>query len=263
LESHGTNLDLRTKQVTIIGFASIGHQREADLKKRLLPLLFGSAWKILDLTIELALASAGMSPRRAGRWSIDEKAAEISNCQALPGFLASSDLWLAMIELYGATKETRHALVHRRVTVDSKSGDLVGFDRQSQPLTPVSVDEQMAFCRFAQRLAEAAEARILRGRVESDLLQQLVVLGRHHNIPIAGSTQAVAPVRLTDDFPHDRRINVPDIMARARSTFPAAQYVDLELELSDGRTLVVELEQAPSEVMTVDLGALPSWMHFT
>lgn len=255
-------LDLRTRGITIGLAAILGESNSETLRDSLLPLVFGAAWKIFDLGVELALAYAGRAPAHPARWTIKEKTREIMNHGSLPGFSASSDSWAALRLLYRNTKEMRHALVHRKVTVEPTTKHLICHDPGGAPLPPITQEEQLAFCRVAQRLAEAVVSGTLPVRAEADLLGHLTILQTHHGIGIS-SPAGRPPVRVLDDFPATCQIDVPSIMAEAQRTFPGAVYVDLELYLADGRTLLGELEQAaPNGMISIDLMNLPPWLRF-
>jgi hypothetical protein len=264
LSASGAVLDLRTKNITISLSEPVSEEAVAELRNSLLPLLVGAAWKVIDLGLELSFAMAGLTPRRGGhRWLIDEKSQLASaHSGILPGFSASSDLWQAIGSLYAGTQEIRHALVHRRVHVDPSTLDLIGFDTQDCKLLPLSYDEQMAFCRLSQRLAETIIEGTLSQRVEADLRGQLAVLQRHHGVVGLGSPAARPPVQMIDSLPPTQDVDVPYILGEAQRTFPGAQYVDIELYLADGGVLAGELESAPQAVVKIDLSALPNWLRF-
>lgn len=258
-------LDLRTNDSTIGPPPPIvNNDAVEELRTSLLPLLFGAAWKTLDIALELAFAMAGLAPQNSSRWTITEKSQlAIAHKGSLPGFASASDVWQALGALYKVTKEVRHALVHRRVQVDPSTRELIGFDTNGGSLPPLSYDEQMAFCRFAQRLGQAIVEGALRPRVEADLRKHLADLQQHHRINTLSHTSTKAPVRLISDFPANGRIDVPSLLSTARTTFPGTYYVDLELYLEDGRILTGELESAPQVMVTVTLAVPPDWLQFT
>jgi hypothetical protein len=70
-------LDLRTTPVNLtFELTSLVNGRDEarnELIQDLRPLLFGAAWNIIDLLLELAFFQAGLQPSRAGQWSIAEK----------------------------------------------------------------------------------------------------------------------------------------------------------------------------------------------
>jgi hypothetical protein len=256
-------LDLRFNETRTVSFVdSFSDYATIRLRLELLPLLFGAGWKVLDISVEFALASAGHSPARAGRWSIDEKTREIVNVGQIPMLSASPDIWPALRTLYIRTKEARHALVHRRVRVDANTRELTCFDTQRRPLISLSVAEQTAFCGVCQRLATAVIDGFISPRAESDLRNQLLILQRLHGNTVYVPPQYHVPSRVVDNFPADGRIDVLALKARVREVFPTDYYIDLELHVSDGRILNGELEQAPDELVSVDLGNFPFWLRF-
>lgn len=261
LSASGAGLDLRTRVISIDLSDSIGAGAVEDLRNTLLPLLFGSSWKILDLALELALAISGITPNGT-RWLISEKAQHArTHLGSLPGF-AQNDLWQAYGSLYVGTEQIRHALVHRRIRVNSSTRELASFDINGNPLQSLTYEEQMAFCRFAQRLAQAIVEGLLRARVESDLRSQAAILQRHHGVKIQTVAVSRPPVCLIASFPKDGQLDVPALINQARNTFPGVSYVDVLLHLDDGRTLSGELESAPNEIVSLELSALPTWLRF-
>lgn len=264
LTASGADLDRRTNTITMVVSDSLSAQAVDELRNSLLPLLFGAAWKILDLALELALAIARIAPQNGRRWLINEKSKHaVSHNGRLPGFASSPDIWQALGSLYDGTREARHALVHRRVHVDSSTRTLIGLDDNGARLLPLNYDEQMAFCRFAQRIAQAIIEGVLQPRVEADLRGQLARLQGHHGVTILPTASTGPPVRVIDDLPANRQIDVPRLLAAAQTTFPGAQYIDVELHLEDGRVLAGELECAPKGVVAVDPAAPPAWLRFT
>jgi len=264
LIASGADVDLRTRNIAI-GLPSIvsGASALEELRNRFLPLVFGAAWKILDLALELALATAGISPRNGRQWTIFEKSQHaLANSGNIPGFPSSSMAWQALGPLYAGTRELRHALVHRRVQVNTAPKELVGFDLSGVPLLPLRQEEQLAFCRIAQRVAQAIIAGTLSRRSELDLLGQLAIVQRHHGVAIASKTVARPPVRVIDTFPDNSIIDVAKYMSRGQASFPGAQFVDIELHIADGRVLVGELDVAPQQAVSVDLANLPTWLRF-
>lgn len=262
LAASGADLDIRRNIVSTTQTAPIGGNDAGELKNKLLPLLFGSSWKILDMSLELALAMSKIAPRNGTRWLISEKSQHaLTHAGTLPGF-SSNDLWQAYGSLYAETQETRHALVHRRVRVNSNTGELTGFDNNGNALKSITYDEQMAFCRFAQRLGQAIIEGSVRPRVESDMRSQIAVLQGHHGVNVQATSASRPPVRVIDSFPSNGQLDIPTLMNRACTTFPGVTYVDILLHLVDGRTLLGELDSAPYAVVSVDINALPSWLQF-
>jgi hypothetical protein len=268
LTASGDVLDLRTGSIatTLSSLAlssTVGSAAVEELRNSLLPLLFGAAWKIMDLGLELAFALAGLAPQNGRRWKINEKSQHaVAHSGNLPGLTNTTDIWQALGLLYSKTVEVRHALVHRRVQVDPSTRDLTGFDVNGVALLPVSYNEQMAFCRSAQRIAQVIIEGELRPRVEADLRKQLADLQRHHGGTIPSTATTKPPVRVIDNLPANGEINVTYLLGKAQTTFTGAQYVDLELHLTDGRILIGELESTPKGFITVDPASPPDWLRF-
>lgn len=263
LTASETGLDLRTGNTSIEIPLVVDSEAFEDLRNSLLPLLFGASWKILDLALELAFARVGLAPQNGTRWTIVAKSGHAAaHSGNLPGLSSIMDVWTALGQLYKQTHEIRHALVHRRVRVDPSTRELTGFDPNGGALLPLSYDEQMAFCRLAQRVGQAITEGALRARVEADLRKQLADLQRHHAVATPSNASNRPPVRVIDDLPANGQIDVPHLLREARARFPGAQYVDLELQLVDGRSLVGELESAPQGILTVVPAAPPDWLSF-
>jgi hypothetical protein len=264
LVASGADLDLRTRDIKIsVSSAVNGSEAVEELRNSLLPLVFGAAWKILDLALELAFALGGLSPQKGTRWTIAEKSRHaLAKNGSLPGFVTSAPVWQSLGPLYAGTSEVRHALVHRRVQVEPSTRELRAFDSNGNPLPVLSYEEQLAFCRIAQRLAQAVCDGELTPRVELDLLGQLAALRRHHGLVITSKTAARPPVRVIDSFPSGGIIDVPWYLSAGQATFPGAHFVDIELHLLDGRVLAGELDTAPQDKISVNLGNLPSWLRF-
>jgi hypothetical protein len=263
LTASGASVDLRTRGISIELTATVGGEAKEALRNSLLPLLFGAAWKTLDLALELAFARAGLAPQNGRRWRIDEKSQHAAAHKgSLPGLSSTTDVWHALGQLYKQTLEIRHALVHRRVQVDHSTRELTGYDSNGAALLPLSYDEQMAFCQLAQRVGQAITEGTLRSRVEADLRKQLADLYRHHGVAVPSNASNRPPVRVIDALPASGQIDVSYLLREARARFPGAQYLDLELKLVDGRSLIGELESAPQGIVTVDSVAPPDWLSF-
>jgi hypothetical protein len=260
LAASDTELDLRTNRAFIGVSEAVSDSAVEEFRNSLLPLLFGAAWKTLDLGIELALAMAGLVPKNGQRWLIAEKSQK-AELGVLPAFASAPDSWRALCCLYAGTEEIRNALVHRRVQVEASTRELIAFDKQENKLLPLSYAEQIAFCRLAQRLAQAIVEGSLQSRVEADLRSQLAALHKHHGVNIAAQVDSRPPIRVIIDIPQSRQLDTKALLTQIQRNF-RAQYIDLELHLLDGRVLVGELDAAPKEVVTIDPAALPPWLQF-
>lgn len=263
LTAQGATLDLRGGKpwsVTIAVLDSWQDQSAEEWRRALLPLLFGAAWKVLDLALELALHMGGEKPCGKNRWKIKEKTDHATaRSGALPGVPSTGDMWAALTSFYVASAETRHALVHRRVAVTAETLELVGRDEAGKPLRAFSLKEQLAFCGVAQRLANGVIEGRLASREQADLRRLLTELWPHHGVHMTGPASATVPVTVIADLPGDHRLDTNALRHAARSVWPWAVFVDVELHVDDGRILLGEIEDAPTT--TLDLGALPDWLR--
>lgn len=132
-------------------FGSTGDQLSRD---DIRPLLFGAAWKVLDLLCELCLEQAGVPYDTRRGYLIDSKvtSAASGSVAATAPFVGRSAPWTRIMNIYASTKELRHSLVYRRLVVDPGTGTIAGVGTSGQPnpaITPVTSDEQAAFCQAA------------------------------------------------------------------------------------------------------------------
>src|SRR5918992_4157882 len=71
------SLDLRGSgtgvTIGVLATENLGARARQDLLDQLRPLLFGAAWKVIDLVIELALFGHGLAPHGGREWKIREK----------------------------------------------------------------------------------------------------------------------------------------------------------------------------------------------
>ncbi|MFI9413961.1 hypothetical protein [Nocardia gamkensis] len=119
------------------------------------PLLFGAAWKVLDLLVELRLHEEGVQPERQGEFTIAQKVGRANSGNLGPANPLTLSVWKVVMGVYTATAELRHSLVHRGVRVDPNTADLIAIDAAGNPGQPMTVIEQQAFCRTAAGVAQA------------------------------------------------------------------------------------------------------------
>lgn len=234
------------------------------------PLLFGAAWKILDQLVELGLELANAAHHRRWDYSISLKvrAATRGTVTAVPPFDGRSDLWTRVMHSYASTEALRHSLVHRRLTVDRSTGELAGVARpgESAP-TPLSVDEQSAFCQVAVGVAEAAISGELPTRRGDQLSWALDQISALHGQPAFGTSPAhgvipVAVVRPSIGPSNDLTLDFSHISARARQAVGGVSHYDLEVHLPDGRILAGPLEDALNGPATFSVDDPPTWLRW-
>jgi len=236
------------------------------------PLVFGAAWKVLDLLVELRLEQLGVARNRQGGYTIEKKVGEVNNgTVSAPAPLNNpqgtlSTLWEQVLKCYAVTKELRHSLVHRQLTVDQSTGAMSGTPGPAgvspQPLTTAELD---AFCRVSEGVAEAVISGALSRRRADQLKWLLDQLGSHHQQPPFGipSTDGLIPVFVVERTPvvkYELTLDFAAIRQRARTLYPSASYYDLQIRIPDGRILVAGLEETADDEVTFSLDPLPDWL---
>ena len=73
------------------------------------PLLFGAAWKVLDLLLEEAFCQAGELPDRSRGYSVGQKGGLARSGAGRPGTI-KGDIWRAITLTYDATRVLRDSL---------------------------------------------------------------------------------------------------------------------------------------------------------
>jgi hypothetical protein len=230
------------------------------------PLLLGTAWKVLDLLLEEALAEAGEQPdqKKKSRWSIERKKALAQKGAGKPGALSISS-WRVLTLSYVLTVDLRHSLTHRSVFTDP-TGALVGHDDDGNPIRPMPPEEQVAFVRAVLRAAQLVLAPASDDRIATDLVRQLGALTGLHGVALP----AVQPSEMLREItaivgrdPAAPGHYVLDVSAlRVRVDLPAGAPADVIVQLKDrpGQELRGRLEHAPEQVVLLDPAAPPSWL---
>jgi hypothetical protein len=119
------------------------------------PLLFGAAWKVLDLLTEFGLELAGVPHDAGSRYTIEFKVGKANSGNVTPvvPFGGRTDLWTRVMGCYASTEDLRHSLVHRRLIVNHASGKIAGVAGTTVP--ELTSSELTAFCQVAIAVAEA------------------------------------------------------------------------------------------------------------
>jgi hypothetical protein len=225
------------------------------------PLIFGAAWKVFDLLVELATGKQDTIEVKARR-------ATANLIPAVRPFDGESDLWARIMRLYVSTKTLRHSLVHRQLKVDAATGRIEGTPRPGEPVPrPITAAEQSAFCGAAQGTAEAVIAGVLTGRQRDQLRWVLDELVTHHGQPSLGGSpvHGVIPVVLVDAeslAPDEVAVDPRQVLSRAKQGTPDPSHFDLRLHLPDGRILVGNLEDAPAHRVAFRIDDPPNWLRW-
>lgn len=236
-----------------------------SLAVALTPLLFGAAWKILDLFVELALNSAGQ-PRK--KWSIEDKAVAARRGEGLQSLLTEDPgIWRAVLMLYAATVEHRHCLVHRTAKFSSQAAQLTGVDKRGVALLPLTKNELDAFLVIAQEVASAVIAGGLEARSADYLRFELDQLREHTGLSDLGGKRRSKPVMVrmvpapvTGDL---YELDFKAAYERATEARPHSHY-DVWIDCPDdsGRTLFARMEDVPMETVRFGLDSPPPFLLF-
>ncbi len=234
------------------------------------PLLFGAAWKVLDQMCELALEEAHMPHNAGWRYTIAFKVTQAANgtVPPTPPFDHRPDLWSAVMSTYASTEELRNSLAHRRLVVDTATGNISGVAAPGQlSPAPVTMDEQSALCQVAVGVAESVINRALPTRRADQLAWALDRLSSQHGQPPFGASpvQGIVPRIVVQASPgpsNDLTLDFADIDTRARTAVQGVSHYDIEIRLPDGRALTGPLEEATPGQATFPLADPPSWLRW-
>lgn len=240
-----------------------GQGQKTLLAGPLLPLLFGAAWKLLDLLLELALTRAGQV---RPQWSIRRKVTEARHGSGDATLLTSDTmLWQALLLTYAATEEHRHCLVHRRARFDGSPLQLHGLDKQGNPLQPLTQSELDAFIQAAQLAAHGVLAGGLRAREERHLRYLLDRLSLHTQAPTLGGQAPHAPLtallRLEPDENGCLEVDFGWIEAQLPEVIHYGRLANVRIELPDGRALLAYLEETPRQAVRLRLDEWPAYLR--
>jgi hypothetical protein len=244
----------------------------AKLRANVRPLLFGAAWKILDLLVELALANARIPPdnKKTGEYRITTKQSEAPK-GICPSLSSHPQAWAAIAEIYGNTAELRHCLVHRTATVATPSGEFNGTNKSGIPLQPLTSVEQDSFCLLALICSEAviaANAGKLSKRQYLRIAGHLDQLHLHHSAPRLGGIAATSIIRVdvkavatASGFELDTDLIRPAAIRRTPNA--AHAFLDVYVHDPNGHhpTLCGSLEDAPPGVSSIDFASPPAWLR--
>jgi hypothetical protein len=255
-------LDLRTNTANIAAHSFVNSRGRDELIRDLRPLVFGAAWKVLDLAIEYGLNQTHPKPNR----TIAAKATDAAQAAAGP-FLQDQHAWRYVAAVYSRTVEQRHCVVHRSF-VFSPAGDMSSMvDRASNPVPDLTVNEQDALCRLAQRVAMVIMANQWTPRERMDLVASLDALVAHHGLPrIGGGAPATLPLLIQIDASQTALgwvVDTARASQAAQQAFPGRIYFNIMIHFPNAgiAPLVGRLEQAPQgSAESIDPTSPPNWI---
>ena len=244
---------------------SISGDAVNSLTVALTPLLFGAAWKILDLFVELSLNSTGQ-PRK--KWNIVDKATAARRGDGLQSLLTDdSGIWRATLALYAATVEHRHCVVHRTAQFSSQAMQLAGIDKNGAALQPLTKTELDAFLTVAQEVASAVIAGGLKPRSADYLRYELDQLREHTGRPELGGMRRSKPVIVrmvpTPVAGQLYEIDFKAAYEQAAKRRPHSHY-DVWIDCPDdsGRILFARMDDVPMETVRFGLNSPPAFLQF-
>lgn len=267
-------LDLRSNRGSIAALSAndLAEEARIELIQKLRPLLFGAAWKVLDLLVEYGLNKKSLIEKKQPKahWDIKEKTKKVSGAVVVP-LSDDAGVWSRVSALYKNTVEIRHCLVHRRFVVFA-DGTMSHFvDKEGTPLAlpPLIADEQNAFCRIAQRTFIIVKSSCFTPRDRLDIVGWLDQMTNHHGLGVIGGG---APERVPElirvnaqQEPSGWVVDIATAQARAKQHYPDRPYFDVEIYFPDTGLppLRGRLEHAPRDSpVPIDPANPPAWIDF-
>lgn len=256
-------IDLRGSQNITVGLSGVSTSDSArrEALKELRPLLFGTAWKVLDLLLEYALD--GLAGPKQRQWTIESKQKRARSFDgALMGLTGTQNIWQRLCLVYDATVEARHALVHRRLEVDAVGS----FVNLAGPLRTITAVEQEEMQGFALYCSEVALRQACRTRDELILGWYLNALASLHKLPLLPSSiECVPAIVVVNAERRESRwaFDAQNAFEKAKSIRPGCSIFDLEIHLPGSPLPPVhgELESAAQNgVSSFDPAVVESWM---
>ena len=271
-DSSGSTLDLR-QAMQGTGPAEHGmtsvikmFSDDRNLQAVLAPLAFSSAWKVIDLLIELALSSGGYHPgKRRNQWPIVRKV-ELANQAPGDQLLGvNKSVWNAICASYARTEEHRHCLIHRKASFTEQPLRLTGKDRWDGDLQPLEEKEIRAFVLLAQLLGRGVLEGQMAERTIGQLRFLLQQMSQHTGYQLPGGVPLGPIVSVFMCLQPDEEKGwladfdyVHQKVARTMPDYLADVWIDIPNE--SGYRLFGQLEQLPKENVAIQLDSLPSYL---
>ncbi len=239
---------------------SVPSEEAERLRLSLRPLMFGAAWKILDLIVDYVIQAP---PFKSTQFS--EKIERVNSSNPPPPFDQHPSLWTAIMTTYSGTVELRNNLIHRQAHI-SATRDLTGVNKNTRQSETLTADQQLAFCRLSQRVVNCTLSGTATERDLFDISFQLKELG-----PYSGNYshllgrdatrlhEIVADIPVRDGL---AKVDVPELLKLAHKRFSEPKYIDFigYIEGNETSVLTGPLEVAEQRIYTFRLTNIPVWL---
>jgi hypothetical protein len=236
------------------------------LKTKLLSLAFGAGWKIVDLIIEYEVRLTGPSSSPSRIPFIHKKNYALSRRITGSSLGCEQQTWECLLDLYAATVEHRHCLVHRKVQLDRETGTLNGLDSDTNnALVPLTVNEQLAFANCAVLAARSILDGGISQRNEAFLKFYLNQLSNHSKASQISGASAPRALGVRIPLERDDRGWFLDLGMQLAKVDPSqlTDYYDITIvhPSKPALRLESESESMPPDKVYVDLESPPPWLH--
>ncbi len=237
-----------------------------ELKNKILPLLFGTSWKVLDLLIEHELNRCGFRPSRRN-FQIKEKI-EHAQKRSIDGSSLGCDsaTWNTILDLYANTTEHRNCLVHRIAKVDQNTGELTGIDQNTmKSLTALTRDQQYDFSKCTFHIAQAIINDGISCRSKAELKYYLNKLSDHtHSGELPGAAIA-SEASIMMHFENDENgyfIEISKSMPIIKRLLPEINFFDIMIRdpVNSQKIYTCKYECMPPSKTYIDLLRIPGWL---
>lgn len=224
----------------------------------LTPLVFGAAWKVIDVVLDMQL----QEKEGPGPHSIRKK---VRTAKSGNGVRREDpfppDIWQRLLHSYANTYDLRHSLTHRGFT-PHPDGSLEATPEpgHTTPPTKMTRDEVIYFLRAAQAMREALISQSLSARQAANLRFILNRLQPHHRLPPIGGREVTGDVvvQVNAEQAEDGTLffDLTRVLSETAVRHPNGA-CDIEIHLDDGRIILGELEEWPADDPTIRLDRLP------
>jgi hypothetical protein len=245
---------------------SLGAGAREALLEELRPLLFVTAWKLLDLIVETERAASTGTPPPSKGWPIKNKLQWIASAGAPSNepFASHPKFWRRLATLYAKLAEPRNAVIHRQYKRSASAG-LVPYSPRRRPLRTITAGEIDALVFASYGLTE----EVITGR--GDRRRCIAIAWRFDQLrgvtnlaPLSvGSLPQLRRV-LVNLERHGRRwrLDLGAVRRHLESQDVSSEVADIEAFMpGSARRFVGRLEDAPA-VERYDFAASrpPSWL---